>query len=94
MSTTLLQSDLPGLTLRHRGKVRDVFDLPRERELRLDYAGVRAFLDEQDLQRDERREVFAGIQACERATLDVWAEQREREQQERAGSGPPVPGRI
>lgn len=61
----------------------------------LDYAGVRAFLDEQDLQRDERREVFAGIQACERATLDVWAEQREREQQERAGgSGPPVPGRI
>ncbi|MFT3756547.1 MAG: phosphoribosylaminoimidazolesuccinocarboxamide synthase [Pseudoxanthomonas sp.] len=31
MSTTLLQSDLPGLNLRHRGKVRDVFDLPRER---------------------------------------------------------------
>ncbi|KLD79290.1 phosphoribosylaminoimidazolesuccinocarboxamide synthase [Xanthomonas hyacinthi] len=31
MSTTLLQSDLPGLPLRHRGKVRDVFDLPRER---------------------------------------------------------------
>ncbi|MEP6906961.1 MAG: phosphoribosylaminoimidazolesuccinocarboxamide synthase [Pseudoxanthomonas sp.] len=31
MATTLLQSDLPGLTLRHRGKVRDVFDLPRER---------------------------------------------------------------
>ncbi len=27
----LLQSDLPGLPLRHRGKVRDVFDLPRER---------------------------------------------------------------
>jgi len=31
MPSTLLQSDLPGLTLRHRGKVRDVFDLPRER---------------------------------------------------------------
>ena len=31
MPTTLLQSDLPGLHLRHRGKVRDVFDLPRER---------------------------------------------------------------
>ena len=31
MSTTLLESDLPGLPLRHRGKVRDVFDLPRER---------------------------------------------------------------
>ena len=29
MSTTLLQSDLPGLPLRHRGKVRDVFDLRR-----------------------------------------------------------------
>ena len=27
MSTTLLQSDLPGLNLLHRGKVRDVFDL-------------------------------------------------------------------
>lgn len=60
----------------------------------LDYAGVRAFLDEQDLQRDERRDVFAGIQACELATLEVWAEQREREQQERAASGPPVPGRM
>lgn len=31
MPTTLLQADLPGLTLRHRGKVRDVFDIPRER---------------------------------------------------------------
>ncbi len=31
MPTTLLQSDLPGLPLRHRGKVRDVFDIPRER---------------------------------------------------------------
>lgn len=60
----------------------------------LDYAGVRAFLDEQQLAGDERRDVFAGIQACERATLDVWAEQREREQQERAASGPPVPGRM
>ncbi len=28
MATTLLQSDLPGLPLRHRGKVRDVFELP------------------------------------------------------------------
>ncbi|MES2857741.1 MAG: phosphoribosylaminoimidazolesuccinocarboxamide synthase [Pseudomonadota bacterium] len=27
MATTLLQSDLPGLALLHRGKVRDVFDL-------------------------------------------------------------------
>ena len=27
MATTLTQSDLPGLALLHRGKVRDVFDL-------------------------------------------------------------------
>lgn len=27
MATTLLQAELPGLNLRHRGKVRDVFDL-------------------------------------------------------------------
>ncbi len=27
-ATTLLSADLPGLTLRHRGKVRDVFELP------------------------------------------------------------------
>jgi phosphoribosylaminoimidazole-succinocarboxamide synthase len=33
MATTLLASDLPGLTLRHRGKVRDVFDLPGDRLL-------------------------------------------------------------
>lgn len=28
MATTLLSADLPGLPLRHRGKVRDLFDLP------------------------------------------------------------------
>ncbi len=31
MSTTLLEANLPGLHLRHRGKVRDVFDLPDAR---------------------------------------------------------------
>jgi phosphoribosylaminoimidazole-succinocarboxamide synthase len=30
VATTLLTSDLPGLTLRHRGKVRDVFELPAD----------------------------------------------------------------
>ncbi|TAK39145.1 MAG: phosphoribosylaminoimidazolesuccinocarboxamide synthase [Lysobacteraceae bacterium] len=35
MATTLLQSELPGLALRHRGKVRDVYDLPGEGEPRL-----------------------------------------------------------
>lgn len=59
----------------------------------LDYAGVRAYLELQDLPPDERREVFAGLQACERVTLDVWAEQREREQQAQQRQGPPVPGR-
>ena len=33
LATTLLSSDLPGLTLRHRGKVRDVYDLGDERLL-------------------------------------------------------------
>ncbi|PWK82711.1 phosphoribosylaminoimidazolesuccinocarboxamide synthase [Fulvimonas soli] len=33
MPTTLLQSDLPGLELIHRGKVRDVYALPGERLL-------------------------------------------------------------
>src|SRR5690606_18145073 len=30
VATTLLEADLPGLPLRHRGKVRDVFDLPAD----------------------------------------------------------------
>jgi hypothetical protein len=33
VATTLLASDLPGLTLRHRGKVRDVFELPGDKLL-------------------------------------------------------------
>jgi len=33
VATTLLEADLPGLTLRHRGKVRDVFDLGNEQLL-------------------------------------------------------------
>ena len=33
VATTLLEADLPGLTLRHRGKVRDVFDLGDDRLL-------------------------------------------------------------
>lgn len=53
----------------------------------LDYAGVRAFLDERDLDQD-RRDVFSGIQACERATLDAWAEQREREQANKPPGAP------
>ena len=33
MPTTLHTSDLPGLTLLHRGKVRDIYDLPGNRLL-------------------------------------------------------------
>lgn len=50
----------------------------------LDYAGVRAYLDEAGLQGDERREVWDCIRAAELATLSVWAEQRERAQSLRA----------
>lgn len=48
----------------------------------LDYAGVRALLDEEGLSGDERRAVFAGIRACEGAVLEVWAEQREQREAE------------
>lgn len=45
----------------------------------LDYAGVRAYLDEEGLAGDSRRDVVAGIRAAERAALEVWAQQRERD---------------
>lgn len=49
----------------------------------LDYAGVRAYLDEVGLQGGERTETFQGIQAAEQAVLEVWTEQaRERQQQQ------------
>ncbi len=41
----------------------------------LDYAGVRAYLDE--VQPQDRAFVFRAIQACEREVLEVWEEQRE-----------------
>lgn len=47
----------------------------------LDYAGVRAYLDEQGLcgpeHAEERKEVFYGICAAERATLEVWSEKKQ-----------------
>lgn len=43
----------------------------------LDYAGVRAHLDEEtDFTSAHRREVWSGIRAAEQACLEVWAEQR------------------
>jgi hypothetical protein len=40
----------------------------------LDYAGVRAHLDEAGLQGSERREIWAGIRAADAVTREVWAE--------------------
>lgn len=50
----------------------------------LDYAGVRAWLHEcGPRSRTERAEWFVCIQAAERATLEVWAEQaRQRQEQQ------------
>ena len=46
----------------------------------LDYTAVLAYLkDGKGLPGKERREVFGLIQLCERETLRVWAEKRERE---------------
>lgn len=40
----------------------------------LDYAAVRAYLDEHTLAGQERQDIFTGICAAERATLQAWAE--------------------
>ena len=44
----------------------------------LDYAGVRAYLDMQNLDPEIKREAFRGVQACEQATLAAWADQRDK----------------
>lgn len=46
----------------------------------LDYQGVSAYLDLRGIGPEQRRELFELLQACERATLDVWAEQRAKHQ--------------
>ena len=43
----------------------------------LDYAGVRAYLDERHLPPPEREHIFDCITACERATLRAWSEKAE-----------------
>lgn len=46
----------------------------------LNYSGVRAHLDELGLAPgDERRDIYAGIRAAERATLDARAEREAKE---------------
>lgn len=50
----------------------------------LDYHSVHTFLRAvHGLRGQELREVFDGIQAAERATLEVWAEKRKRDEQQR-----------
>ena len=44
----------------------------------LDYAGVRAYLDELGYVGEERRALFSGICAAELATLQGWAEVRKQ----------------
>jgi hypothetical protein len=44
----------------------------------LDYAGVRAYLDECGLEGTNRAELWQAIQACELATLEAWAEARSK----------------
>lgn len=39
----------------------------------LDYAGVRAYLDEEGLHGDERADVWRGVRAAEEGTLQGWA---------------------
>ena len=41
----------------------------------LDYPGVRAYLDEEGLQPDERADVWRGVRAAERAVLEVASRQ-------------------
>jgi hypothetical protein len=41
----------------------------------LDYSGVRAYLDEMGYSGDERKDIFLGIRAADRATREVWTEQ-------------------
>lgn len=54
----------------------------------LDYAGVRAWLELQDLEGQPLREVFECIRAAEAATLEVWGEQRRKEDERNAKPQP------
>lgn len=42
----------------------------------LDYAGVRAYLEDAPVDGHSRAEVWAAVRACERATLQAWAKGR------------------
>ena len=49
----------------------------------LDYAGVRAYLDECGYCADERKDIFIGIRAAEGATLQAWSEKAKQEAAQR-----------
>jgi hypothetical protein len=54
----------------------------------LDYGSVHTYLHAvRNLRGQALRDVFAGIQAAERATLEVWAERRARHDQKQGTSG-------
>jgi hypothetical protein len=44
----------------------------------LDYSAVSAYLNEMGAEGEARQDIFRGIRAAERATLDVWAQHRQR----------------
>jgi len=52
----------------------------------LDLAGVRAYLDEEGITGDERKDIWAGIRAAQAATLEAWAEKAQK-------ANPQPPGR-
>lgn len=52
----------------------------------LDLAGVRAYLDEEGITGDERKDIWAGIRAAQSAVLEVWAEKAQK-------ANPQPPGR-
>jgi hypothetical protein len=44
----------------------------------LDYSAVCAYMTEVGIVGELRRDVFAGVRAAERSTLDVWNERRQQ----------------
>jgi len=53
----------------------------------LDLAGVRAYLDEEGITGDERKDIWAGIRAAQAATLEAWAEKAKKANQQAQQQG-------
>lgn len=60
----------------------------------LDYAGVRAWLLDAVPSDEDRRDVWAGITACEHAVLECMAERREREEAQQQTPLAQLPARM